>query len=305
MTVFVLVGPTSSGKTRLGLELGQANSKLEIISADSRQIIKNMDIGTGKTPLGDSQTVVKQEKCWIINGVKVWGYDLISPSDYFSAYDFANFAKNTIEDIYERSSIPIVIGGTGFFVDSLTGRMDLSAPAPNFKLRDELNQLSLESALEKLKGLNEADFRKIDQKNKLRVIRAIERNVLPAAEKQAATDLTFRYYGLFDERKNLYYRVDRWAESIWGDLLYNEVRSLIDLGYEDLPPLKGLVYKTALSYLNGNIGLEEGLERVKFDLHAYIRRQQTWFKKNESITWLNVDDLKKNVALLGNALTLD
>lgn len=305
MTVIVLVGPTSSGKTGLGLELGQIHSKLEIVSADSRQIFKYMDIGTGKVPQDTSQGAVKNEKYWTINGVKVWGYDLVSPADYFSAYDFASFARSTIADIYARGSAPLVIGGTGFFVDALTGRVNLSAVAPNFKLREELNQLSLDEALERLKELNEAVFHTIDQKNKLRVVRAIERNTLPSAVKNSASDLTFSYYGLFDERERLYSRVDLWADGIWGELLFNEVKSLISLGYKESPPLKGLVYKTALAYLNGDIGLAEGLERVKFDLHAYIRRQQTWFKKNDSITWLNVPDVRKNVELLGNALTLD
>lgn len=305
MTIIILVGPTSSGKTGLGLELGQYNSKLEIVSADSRQVFKYMDIGTGKVPQDKSQDVIKSESYWTINGVKVWGYDLASPADYFSAYDFASFARFTIADIYARGNIPLVVGGTGFFVDALTGRTSLASSAPNFKLREELNQLSLEAALDRLKVLNETDFHKVDQKNKLRVIRAIERNTLPGAANQAPTDLTFSYYGLFDERASLYSRVDLWAENIWGDRLFSEVKLLINLGYKDFPPLKGLVYKTALSHLNGGIGLSEGLERVKFDLHAYIRRQQTWFKRNESITWLNVQDFKKNVELLGNALTLD
>ncbi len=263
-----------------------------------------MDVGTGKVPQDSSLGVMKNEKYWTINGVKVWGYDLVSPVDYFSAYDFAIFARSTIADIHARGSIPLVIGGTGFFVDALTGRINLSAVAPNFKLREELDQLSLEAALGKLKELNEADFHTIDQKNKLRVVRAIERNSLPSVVNKLASNLNFNYYGLFDERENLYSRVDLWAEVIWGDLLFNEVKSLISLGFRDSPPLKGLVYKTALAYLNGDIGLGEGLARVKFDLHAYIRRQQTWFKKNDSITWLNVSDFRKNVGLLGNALTL-
>lgn len=304
MTAVVLVGPTSSGKTGLGLELGRNNPKIEIISADSRQVFKYMDIGTGKIPQDNSHTVVKNQNYWTIDGVKIWGYDLVSPADYFSAYDFASFARIKITDIHARGNIPLVIGGTGFFVDALTGRINLLAAAPNLKFREELNQLSLEAALSKLKELNEADFHKIDQKNKLRVIRAIERNILPNVANQITTELTFTYYGLFDERESLYSRVDRWAEGVWGDLLFNEVKSLISLGYKDSIPLKGLVYKTALSYLNGAIGSVEGLERVKFDLHAYIRRQQTWFKKNDSITWLNVPDFRENAVLLGNALTL-
>jgi len=304
MTIVVLLGPTSSGKTGLGLELGSLNPKLELISADSRQVFKYMDVGTGKVPQNSALTVIKNDKYWLINGVKVWGYDLVSPAEYFSAYDYTVFAKATIAAIYSRGNCPLIIGGTGFFIDALTGRLNLASAEPNFGLRKELNELTLEQALSRLKALNESDYYKIDQRNKIRVIRAIERNMLPQVEMQPTSGLAYSYFGLVDERQNLYDRVDKWAECIWGEALFEELRVLDRLGYKDTPPLKGLVYKTATAYLMGDVSFSEGLVRLKFDLHAYIRRQQTWFKKNDTITWLQVSERQANLEKLGNALTL-
>lgn len=304
MTIPVLVGPTSSGKTSLGLKLHAKNSNIEIISADSRQIYKHMDIGTGKLPRGSAHTISRNDGIWLIDDIRVWGYDVVNPSDYFSAYDFVVFARAKIADILQRGKLPIVIGGTGFFVDALTGKVSLSQTPPNAMLRKELNDTSLKDLLEQLKSLNEVDYLQVDQKNKVRVVRAIERN----SHKEKAADMTtkwpFKYFGLHDMRSTLYARADKWAESIWGNPLFDEITKLVALGFKDCSPLKGLIYKTALAHMNNGISFSYGLERVQFDLHAYIRRQQTWFKKNPDITWLDASKSDANLDIIEQALSL-
>ena len=303
-TTIVLVGPTSSGKTSLGIKLAQINPNIEIISADSRQLYKFMDIGTGKLPVDSTLPVVKDNKVWTIGGVRIWGYDLVVPNEYFSAYDFAVFAKDKISELHKLDKIPLVVGGTGFFVDVLTGRVSLSSKEPDLEQRSLLNSLSIEELLTMLKTLSSSDYCLVDKKNKVRVIRAIERNMTPKSNISLVINSDFKYFGLMDSREELYRRVDRWSEAIWGDLLFEEVNKLEELGYLDAKPLQGIVYKSAKDYLKSNMSFKEGLERVRFDLHAYIRRQQTWFKRNETISWLDAKEVSINIDVIGNALSL-
>jgi tRNA dimethylallyltransferase len=290
--VFVIVGPTSSGKTSLALNLCR-EFKGEVVSADSRQIYKYMDIGTGKIPPGSDLTVKKGELKWVFNGINVWGYDLVKPGEYFSAYDYALFTLNKIKELGTLEKTTFLVGGTGFYVDAVSGRVPIKGGKPDLVLRSELEKLPLDSLREKLTSLNLGAPHKIDINNRVRLIRAIEKEIMG---KNNATPLPylknaeFVYFGLTADRKLLYEGADRWLDNVWGGGLLEEVSGLIDKGFADTPQLKGLVYKSAFDFVKNASGEKEAVQRAKYDLHAYIRRQITWFKKNPEIEWFDVTE---------------
>ncbi len=292
MKIFAIVGPTSTGKTSLAVELCKKLDG-EIISADSRQVYKYMDVGTGKLPLGSSTKIQKGDGFWEFGGVRVWGYDLITPDQYFSSYDYAKFALEKSADLLNKRKSVFLTGGTGFYVDAVTGRIDLNNNVkPDFELRSQLEKMPLEELRGLLTSLNLEVLKKIDENNPVRLIRAIEKE---KAKKIAATslprpDAEFIYIGLTGPRDFLYQRVDSWAEEIWQKGLIPETEKLLAMDFGSYPPLRGLVYKSAVSFIKKEIGETDAVQRIKFDLHAYIRRQQTWFKKNQDIKWFDISN---------------
>ncbi|KKS31294.1 MAG: tRNA dimethylallyltransferase [candidate division WWE3 bacterium GW2011_GWA1_42_12] len=300
MKVFVIVGPTSTGKTSLSVELCKKLGG-EIISADSRQIYKYMDVGTGKLPLGSSAGIKKGEGFWELEGIKVWGYDLVAPDQYFSSYDFAKYALEKTEEIFSGGKNVFLVGGTGYYVDTVTGKLVLNNNIePDFELRSELEKKSLPELQSLLTSLNLEAFQKIDKNNPVRLIRAIEKE---KGQKKNLTplphpDAEFIYVGLSGSREFLYSKADRWVEEIWkNNQVISETENLLSMNFGSFPPLRGLVYKTAVSFINKEIAEAEAAQRIKFDIHAYIRRQQTWFKRNADIKWfdVSVDSHRENV----------
>lgn len=301
----VIIGPTSSGKTTKAIEICKKNGG-EIISADSRQIYKYMDIGTGKVPMTNEHKVVPGDEYWVIDGVKIWGYDLVKPGEYFSAYDYALFSLQKIREVLNEGKPVFLVGGTGFYVDVVLGNKKIDGVSPNFELRDELEQKTAEQLSPILMSLNHEVAENIDLNNKVRLIRAIEKEM---SKNSDATPLLYlnkqeieiRIIGLTGARETLYSRVDSWAEEIWanGDHkkgILAETKRLYELGFANTPQMQGLIYKTALQHL----GLEEksqqdeeklkegALQRIQYELHAYIRRQQTYFKKMPNIEWIDI-----------------
>jgi len=295
--IFIILGPTSSGKTSIALDLCKIFDG-EIISADSRQVCKFMDIGTGKVPVKSDINLKKYTDHWELNDVKVWGYDLVSPDDFFSGYDFADYSLKKAKEILEKGKTVFLVGGTGFYVDLFTGKMKPSKVLPDLNLRDSLEKLSLSDLQNKLKALNEKAFQNIDQKNKVRLIRAIEKELSIDVRNEQLPyldDAKFTYIGLTGDRDYLYKRVDNWVDEIWDGGLIDEVKSLVEMGYGDSSKIKGIVYKEVFDYIEGNLKKSEAMQKTKFNLHSYIRRQQTWFKKNNLIEWFDItkDDFKE------------
>lgn len=295
--VYILSGPTSSGKTFLAIQLCK-DFDGEIISYDSRQVCKFMDIGTGKVPVNSDYKIQKGDGCWEFDGVKIWGYDLVNPDQYFSGYDFAKYALEKTKEILKKGKKVFLVGGTGFYIDLFTGKIKPSKVLPDLKLRDSLEKLSLFDLQKKLKELNEKAFDIVDKKNKVRLIRAIEKELSIEVREEPLPyleNVTTTHLGLTGPRALFYQRADRWVEEIWKNGLVEEVKALVKMGYRRSPKVRGLVYKNVLEYLDGNVSEKEVLEKIKFDIHAYIRRQQTWFKKNTEIKWFDVskDDFKE------------
>lgn len=308
--IYIVLGPTSSGKTSLSLKLAK-DFNGEIISADSRQTYKHMDLGTGKLPItsgaGNKVPFEKNNTYWILDGITIWGYDMVSPNDFFSGYDFALFSLNKAREILNRGKNVFLVGGTGFYIDLFTKNVSPSEIEPNFELRKELEKLSLIELQTKLTSLNKKEFEKIDTNNPVRLIRAIEKslgvkknsNPLPYLD-----NIEFIYIGLKAENKFLFDRADIWVETMWENGLVDEVKNLLSLGFENSPKLKGLVYKSVLDFLSPtNVLTEEQIKQlIKYDLHSYIRRQLTYFKRNKNIQWFDISagDYVKNIYNLIN-----
>lgn len=289
MKIPVIVGPTSSGKTSLAIEFAKRVNG-EVISADSRQIYKYMDVGTGKLPAHRDVKYEKNDEYWVLGGVNVWGYDLVTPDQYFSAYDFAKYGLEKAREFIEKGVTPILAGGTGLYIDFFTSRIkNLSGP-PDLALRKKLEGKGLEELQEEVTSLN-IELNQSDFNNKYRLVRVLERE---KSEKSPSPlpylkDVKYIFLGLTASRKLLYQRVDSWVDSIWqDDLIIDEVKNLISLSYEDSSLLSGLVYKNAFAYLKEKKSREKAIQRTKFNLHAYIRRQQTYFKRNNAISWFNI-----------------
>jgi len=298
MKIPVILGSTSSGKTGLGLKLCRELNG-EIISADSRQIYKFMDVGTGKVPITGDLDYKKSDSFWLFESVKVWGYDLVTPDKAFSAYDFAQFGLNVAGDLIEKSIMPFLVGGTGLYIDFFTHRIGDIASPPDLELREKLEKKNLEDLQEDATSLN-LSLNNSDLNNKRRLVRVLERTKtaksptpLPYLE-----DAEFVFIGLTASRDLLYKRVDAWTDLIWRDnLIINEVSDLISKGYGNTSRLSGLIYGDARDFLEGKKTREETIQETKFDLHAYIRRQQTYFKRNKAIKWFDIaqDNLVERV----------
>ena len=180
--VAVILGPTCTGKTLLAIDLCKRFNGA-VISADSRQVACYMDIGTGKIPAGESDRGInRRDGRWTVDGIDIFGYDLVNPDEYFSAYDFVNYCRKTILRILNepvkspfKEKIIFIVGGTGFYIDAVTGRTALAGVSPDTELRQSLESLSTEELAEKLLGLDESVYKTVDIKNPARLVRAIEK----------------------------------------------------------------------------------------------------------------------------------
>jgi len=292
--IITILGPTSSGKTSLAIDLCKKLNG-EIVSADSRQIYKHMDIGTGKKPINSDISIKKGENHWIMDGISVWGYDLADPNAYFSAYDYALFVINKLREVLKSGKTPFLIGGTGFYINIVTGEVITDQTPPDFELRKILEDYSKEQLKEELEKINPELALKTDLKNPVRMIRAIEKTKSKVKREplKLLENVEYVKVGLSASRDYLYNRVDSWVEEIWENGLLEETKWLMEPEFSDSDKLKGLVYKTAVSFLNEDMGEKEAIEKTKHDLHAYIRRQQTYFKKMKDINWVDIEQDNK------------
>ncbi len=295
--VFVIFGPTSSGKTSLALKLSKALNGV-IISADSRQVYKEMDIGTGKVPIKTNYKITKLDGKWEIDGVDIYGYDIVFPNEYFSAYDFYKYASDVIEVENLKNKTIFLVGGTGFYLDVVTGRSPMSGVEPDQELRKQLNLKSTEELYVILKRSNKKLAEKVDKDNRNRIIRAIEiassfSNIKSYKQKEVKSKLVdnfeFIHIGLTASRNDLYNRVDLWLDEIWKGGLIEETKFLMNK-YGEIDKLSGLVYRSAVEFLAQKEIEENAKQKAKYDLHKYIRRQETWFKKYDDAKIFDTTD---------------
>ena len=285
--LIILSGPTAVGKTALSIELAKRVNGA-IISADSMQVYKYMDIGSAK--------IMPEE----MDGVKHYLIDELEPSDEFNIVVFQQKAKAALEEIYANGQIPIVAGGTGFYIQALLYDINFDNQDCNEEFRANLEQIAKEQGNEvlheRLRMIDPVSAEKIHANNVKRVIRAIEFYELTGkpisehneAEQQKESPYNFAYFVLTNERENLYKRIDMRVDIMLEKGLVKEVQRLKDMGYHrDMVSMQGLGYKEILDYLDGKCTLEEAVYILKRETRHFAKRQLTWFRRERDVNWID------------------
>lgn len=285
--LIVLAGPTAVGKTKASIGLAKAVGG-EIISADSMQVYKYMNIGSAKIRPSE------------MDGVLHHLVDVLEPDEEFHVVRFQQMAKEAVKQIYSRGHVPILTGGTGFYIQALLYDIDFTENESDPKYRKELENIAREYGAERLhERLKEIDPKaaeEIHANNVKRVIRAIEYHHLTGTcisehneqQRKKKSPYDFRYFVLTDERGHLYDRIDKRVDQMMKDGLLKEVSWLKEQGYSrKLVSMQGLGYKELLAYLDGELTLEEAVYKIKRDTRHFAKRQLTWFKRERDVIWID------------------
>lgn len=287
--LIILTGPTAVGKTALSVKLAKVING-SIISADSMQVYRGMDIGSAK--------VTKEE----MGGIKHYLIDMLEPDEEFHVVRFQQMAKEAMAEIYQEGKIPILTGGTGFYIQSVLYDIDFTSQQEDIAYRERLEQLAKKQGNEALHAmLQEVDpvsAEKIHANNVKRVIRALEfyeKTGMPISEhneKEAAKEspYTFCYFVLNDDRQRLYDRIELRIDQMLEQGLVDEVRKLKEKGYhKEMVSMQGLGYKEILAWLDGEISYEEAVYILKRDTRHFAKRQLTWFRREKDVIWVDKD----------------
>ena len=285
--LIILTGPTAVGKTSASIGLAKALNG-EIISADSMQVYKYMDIGSAKIRPAEME------------GIRHYLIDELEPNEEFHVVRFQQMAKQAMEEIYAKNKIPIVVGGTGFYIQALLYDIDFTESEENTMYRQELEQLAKEKGAEHLhsmlKEIDPISAETIHASNIKRVIRALEFYQQTGqrisehneAERAKESPYDFCYFVLNDDRAKLYERIERRVDRMLTEGLVDEVQSLKERGYtRNTVSMQGLGYKENLDYLNGDCSLEEAIYVLKRDTRHFAKRQLTWFRRERDVIWID------------------
>lgn len=292
--LIILTGPTAVGKTELSIGLAKAVNG-EIISADSIQVYKHMDIGSAK--------IMPEE----MQGIKHYLVDELEPDEEFNIVRFKEMSLKYMEDIYSRGKIPIIVGGTGFYIQGILYDIDFTENDADTAYREELRELAMVNGPEfvhnMLRDIDPASAEKIHYNNLKRVIRALEYYKQTGnrisehneEQKENVSPYAFKYFVLNDDRDILYTRINKRVDIMIEQGLVNEVANLKNMGYSpELVSMQGIGYKEIYSYLLGEYSLEEAIELIKKDTRHFAKRQLTWFRREKEVTWVDYRDFNND-----------
>lgn len=299
--LLILTGPTAVGKTALSIQLAKAVGG-EIVSADSMQVYRHMDIGSAK--------VTKEE----MEGIPHYLIDVLDPQDDFNVATFQALARQAIDEIYSHENIPIITGGTGFYIQALLYDIDFKKNDEKNPIRKELEELAKKLGdkapgvlHEKLSRIDPEAARQIHANNIKRVIRAIEyfeqtgEKISEHNEEmhQKESPYNFLYYVLTRDRKTLYERIDKRVDIMIANGLVKEIEKLKAMGcHKGQTSMQGLGYKEILDYLDGSCTLDEAVYILKRDTRHFAKRQLTWFRRERDVRWLDLDRYQGNTDLI-------
>lgn len=284
--VIVICGPTASGKTALSIELAKRVDG-EIVSADSMQIYKDMNIGTAKPSIEEMQ------------GIKHYLLDYISPNVRYSVAQYKQDAKNAIKEIIAKGKIPIIVGGTGLYIDSLIYEIEYNDIKIDEAYRRELEEIAKKQGLQELYKMalqiDPVAMEKISQNDQKRIIRVLEIYKLTGKNKteqeiesrKTPVEFDYKVFAINWEREVLYQRINKRVDIMIKQGLIEEVRNIIEK-YKEFPTaMQGLGYKEVVDYLYGVYTKDEMIEKIKMETRRYAKRQLTWFRKNKQTIWLD------------------
>ena len=296
--VIVICGPTASGKTALSIELAkQING--EIVSADSMQIYKDMDIGTAKP--------TKEE----MQGIKHYLIDFVSPDERYSVADYKQDAKKAIREILKKGKVPIIVGGTGLYIDSLI--YEIEYPNIEFdekyreKLEKEVEEKGLEELYERAKEVDVEATKKISKNDKKRILRILEiyhatgknKTEQEIESRKKEVEFDYKVYALNWDREKLYERINKRVDIMIEQGLIEEVKNVHEKYNEFPTAMQGLGYKEVVEYLENKTTKEEMVEKIKQETRRYAKRQMTWFRKNKQTIWLNAEEeIQNNIKII-------
>lgn len=285
-TVIVICGPTASGKTALSIELAKRING-EIISADSMQIYKYMDIGSAKPTLEEMEDI------------KHYMLDFVEPNIRYSVADYKKTAEDCIEEILKKRKVPIIVGGTGLYVNSLIYGIEYNEIKLDEEYRQKLEERVEKEGLEKLYNeavsIDSEAMSKISKNDKKRILRVLEiyhetgktKTEQEIESRKNEVRYDYKVFAINMDREKLYERINLRVDLMLEQGLIQEVKELVDK-YEELPTaIQGLGYKETKEYLDGKISKEDMIEKIKMETRRYAKRQLTWFKKNKQTIWLN------------------
>ena len=292
--LFILAGPTGIGKTEISIKLARELNG-EIISADSMQIYKYMDVGSAK--ISDQEMM----------GIPHHLLNIIEPSVAFSVADFKERSERAVCDITNRNKLPMLVGGTGFYINSLIYNYSFADTNKDEEYREYLTKLAEENGKEYvhnlLKGIDEKTYNKLYPNDLKRVIRALEvfkvsgKPMSEFVAQQNILDIPYNvhYFVLNMDRQKLYNRINLRVDIMMKNNLVDEVIRLKKMGYNsDMQSMKGIGYKEILYYLDDKISLNEAIEKIKQGSRNYAKRQLTWFRKDPRVNWINKDDFSSD-----------
>ena len=292
--LLVLTGPTAVGKTKLSIALAKAIGG-EIISADSMQVYRHMDIGSAKITPSE------------MDGVPHYLVDVLEPDEEFHIVKFQQMAKEAMSQIYANGHIPILVGGTGFYIQAVTRDIDFTQAQCEDDYRKELEQLVQEKGShylhQMLKEVDPVSAEEIHENNVKRVIRALEfyhQNKTPISshnqeQKERSSPYNLAYFVLNAPRELLYQRIDARVDEMLANGLVKEVENLQKMGcHKGMVSMQGLGYKEILAYLEGEYPLDEALCILKRDARHFAKRQLTWFRREQDVIWVNKDQFAYN-----------
>ena len=289
-TVIVIAGPTASGKSNLAIELAKKING-EIISADSMQIYKDMDIGTAK--------VSKEE----MQGIKHYMIDFVSPNERYSVSAYKNEAEKCIEEILNNGKTPIICGGTGLYINSLIYGIEFLQEEIDETYRNKLNEIAETEGLDGLYNMamqiDPEAMQKISKNDKKRIIRVLEiyhktgktKTQQDIESRKNGVKYNYKVFAINMDREILYDRINKRVDKMINMGLVEEVKSILEK-YEKFPTaMQGLGYKEVVQYLEGSIDKQEMIEKIKMETRRYAKRQITWFKKNQETHWIDGERL--------------
>ena len=285
--VLAVVGPTASGKTWLGVELAKIYGG-EVISADSMQIYKGMDIASAKPTEAEKQ------------GIPHHLFEFLNPDVKFSVCEYVKLANSVIDDIHKRGKLPIVVGGTGLYVDALAQNLIFDSETSDLNIRKELEAEAEKEGLDKLyeylKTIDYKSAQKISSSDKKRIIRAIEIYKISGKTKTECDELSKNAGAIYDnlflglnyaDREVLYNRINKRVDIMLENGLIDEARNAF--GNFSGTATQAIGHKELFKYFNGNMSIDEALEHLKMQTRRYAKRQLTWFRKNDNINWIFMD----------------
>ena len=300
----ILTGPTAVGKTALSIRLAKAIGG-EIISADSMQVYQKMNIGTAK---------IKTDE---MEGIPHYLVDVLDPAEEFHVARFQKMAKEALQNIYGKGKIPLVVGGTGFYIRSLLYDIDFEEEEQDMEYREMLWKMSREEGNEALhRMLSQKDpvsAQKIHPNNVKRVIRALEfyrLNGYPISEhnekeSQKESPYQFAYFVLNQDRKKLYERIDQRVDLMMEAGLLKEVQELKEEGYgKSLVSMQGIGYKEIYEYLEGNLTLDQAVDLIKKDTRHFAKRQLTWFGREKDVIMIQKEQFETEEEILQHMLEI-